>query len=222
MAKELYHGSKNGIHGNINPTVDRESCDFGKGFYTGDNPNQPMGLIANWDNSIFYTLNCNITGLKVKEFGATYSDNIDWELYVAYNRGRLDTKYEILNNRYLAYNNYYDIIGAIADDCMFRAINEFFDGNISDLALIEALKFVDLGNQYLFKTPYSCNKEHLMIIESRHLEADEIVQADEAEKQRIKSSKNLIDTLKIMYRHSTDCKYFDEIIKEYTDAKDNI
>ena len=30
----LYHGSKNGLAGNIRP-ISRELCDFGKGFYMG-------------------------------------------------------------------------------------------------------------------------------------------------------------------------------------------
>ena len=43
----LYHGSKSGIRGNIRPDLGRSMCDFGKGFYLGDLPDQPIGLIAN-------------------------------------------------------------------------------------------------------------------------------------------------------------------------------
>ena len=43
----LCHGSKSGIRGNIRPDLGRSMCDFGKGFYLGDLPDQPIGLIAN-------------------------------------------------------------------------------------------------------------------------------------------------------------------------------
>ena len=41
----LCHGSKSGIHGDIKPQS-RSACDFGDGFYMGDKPEQPKGLIA--------------------------------------------------------------------------------------------------------------------------------------------------------------------------------
>ena len=41
----LYHGSKSGIKGHIEPKS-RDACDFGQGFYMGDLPDQPKGLIA--------------------------------------------------------------------------------------------------------------------------------------------------------------------------------
>jgi len=48
--KRLYHGSKNGIKGDIKPES-RERCDFGCGFYLGDKPDQPKGLIAQRSNN---------------------------------------------------------------------------------------------------------------------------------------------------------------------------
>ena len=41
----LYHGSKSGIVGEIAPKS-REMCDFGKGFYMGTDPGQPLTLIC--------------------------------------------------------------------------------------------------------------------------------------------------------------------------------
>ncbi len=52
----LYHGSKSGIKGEISPFDIRENCDFGRGFYTGELPTQPMGLIAGWKDHVFYEL----------------------------------------------------------------------------------------------------------------------------------------------------------------------
>ena len=44
----LYHGSKSGIKGHIAP-ICRERCDFGKGFYMGTEPYQPLTLISDFE-----------------------------------------------------------------------------------------------------------------------------------------------------------------------------
>lgn len=48
----LYHGSRGGIEGNIKPES-REKCDFGKGFYLGENPMQVRGLICGDSDPVF-------------------------------------------------------------------------------------------------------------------------------------------------------------------------
>ncbi len=48
----LYHGSKSGIKGDIAPNS-RDACDFGQGFYMGDLPDQPKGLIAEFPDNRF-------------------------------------------------------------------------------------------------------------------------------------------------------------------------
>ena len=51
----LYHGSKSGIVGEIAPKS-REMCDFGKGFYMGTDPGQPLTLICDFEKSKFYVV----------------------------------------------------------------------------------------------------------------------------------------------------------------------
>lgn len=81
---KLYHGSKKGLEGNIKP-ISRELCDFGKGFYMGTEQTQPMTLICNYENATMYNLEMDTSLLSVKELPL----NIDWALFVAFNRGRL-------------------------------------------------------------------------------------------------------------------------------------
>lgn len=81
---KLYHGSKNGLKGNIKP-ISRELCDFGKGFYMGTEKTQPMTLICNYENATMYDLEIDTSNLFVKGLPL----NIDWALFVAFNRGRL-------------------------------------------------------------------------------------------------------------------------------------
>ena len=51
----LYHGLKSGIDGAIAP-MSRDRCDFGKGFYMGDEKSQPLTLICNYSNATCYTV----------------------------------------------------------------------------------------------------------------------------------------------------------------------
>ena len=60
----LYHGSKSGIKGPIAP-ISRERCDFGKGFYMGTEPYQPLTLISDFEESKFYVISLDMTGLRV-------------------------------------------------------------------------------------------------------------------------------------------------------------
>ena len=62
----LYHGSKSWIDGTIAP-MSRDRCDFGKGFYMGDEKSQPLTLICNYSNAKLYTLNLDLSDLKVFE-----------------------------------------------------------------------------------------------------------------------------------------------------------
>ena len=118
----LYHGSKSGIKGKIRP-VSRDKYDFGKGFYMGTAPSQPLTLIAVFDSSRFYIVSLDLSDLSYKEVPTC----LDWAMLVALNRGKLD---DYLNSPlYKKYKNMtLDkdlIIGNIVDDRMF-----FCDGQV--------------------------------------------------------------------------------------------
>lgn len=213
----LYHGSKTGIQGAIRCNSSRNECDFGKGFYTGDKEEQPMGLIAKWSQHQFYELECNLDNLNVREFGSTYMEQIDWALYIGFNR-RPDAylKYEKLCDRYRCYNSGYDvIIGPIADDKMFKLLDEFFAMKLCDKALLQGLTQVKLGNQYVFKTEKSCDKNHIQIISERKLKQDEIRYATAANNNRSMQTEDILRQLNARYRRAQDVKFFDEILEEW-------
>ena len=78
----LSHRSKSGIKADIAPNS-RDACDFGQGFYMGDLPDQPKGLIAEFPDNRFYELDCDFAGLKIKTFEEDANDQIDWALFIA-------------------------------------------------------------------------------------------------------------------------------------------
>lgn len=60
----LYHGSKSGIEGVIEPKS-RKQCDFGRGFYMGTDPGQALTLICDYEKSKFYIVSVDVNELKL-------------------------------------------------------------------------------------------------------------------------------------------------------------
>ena len=82
----LYHGSKSGIEGKIEPKS-RKQCDFGAGFYMGTEPSQALTLICDYESAKFYIVSVATDKHKVLDVPA----NIEWAMLVAYHRGRMET-----------------------------------------------------------------------------------------------------------------------------------
>lgn len=150
----LYHGSKSGVEGAIEPKS-RKQCDFGKGFYMGTDPGQTLTLICDYEKSKLYIVSIGTNELAHIEVPA----NIDWAMLVAYHRGKM----EKINGTSF-YNKYRDmtankdlIIGNIANDRMFFVIDNFFVGNVTDVALINSLSALQLGKQYVAVSQKGCN-----------------------------------------------------------------
>ena len=145
----LFHGSKSGIEGTIAPKS-RDKCDFGKGFYMGTEQTQPLTLICNYPDAKIYTLSVDLSGLKIMDIEV----GLDWALLVAYNRGKMESaKGTSIYNRYADLDKSCDmVVGYIANDRMFVVLDRFFNGEITDLALINSLSALKLGKQYVAKT----------------------------------------------------------------------
>lgn len=150
----LYHGSKSGITGNIEPKS-RSQCDFGKGFYMGTDPSQALTLICDYDKSKFYIVSVDTNELGILDVPA----NLEWAMIVAYHRGRMEKiKGTALYNKYHDMANGKDmIVGSIANDRMFYVIDNFFIGNITDAALVNSLSALELGKQYVAITQKACD-----------------------------------------------------------------
>ena len=144
----LYHGSKAGLEGPIGlkPGRNRTACDFGCGFYMGDEPTQPRTLICDGARPTLYMLSLDLEGLKVHRF----KTDADWAMFVAYNRGFLELYRQTSFYRELKrIREENDVIyGKIANDRIFAAMKLFFDGLIGVPALVKCLSVLNVGNQY--------------------------------------------------------------------------
>ena len=203
----LYHGSKFGIEGAIEPKS-RKQCDFGKGFYMGTDPGQVLTLICDYEKSKFYIVSVNLDELANIEVPA----DIDWAMLVAYNRGKM----EKINGTSF-YKKYRDmllnkdlVIGSIANDRMFFVIDNFFVGNVTDKALVNSLSALQLGKQYVAVSQKGCNSVRIEAeVELSYLER--LFMREVAEENRAKGISLANDICKNYRREGM---YFDEILDE--------
>ena len=203
----LYHGSKSGIKGKIEPKS-RSQCDFGKGFYMGTDPSQALTLICDYDKSKFYIVSVDTTDLKTIEVPA----DIEWAMLVAYHRGRMETiKGTPLYEKYRKMSKDKDIIiGSIANDRMFYVIDNFFIGNITDAALVGSLSALQLGKQYVAVTQKGCDAVQIEAeIELSHLERLYIQEVAEANRAKGVSLAN-----SICKNYRREGLFFDEILEK--------
>ena len=203
----LYHGSKSGIEGIIEPKS-RKQCDFGKGFYMGTDPGQTLTLICDYEKSKFYIVSVSTENLALIEVPA----DIDWAMLVAYHRGKME---KIDGTPF--YNKYRDmtqdkdlIIGNIANDRMFFVIDNFFVGNVTDMALVNSLSALQLGKQYVVISQKGCDAVRIEAeVELSYLERLFIKEIAEENRARGISLAN--DICKTYRREGM---YFDEILDE--------
>ena len=201
----LYHGSKSGIVGDVAPKS-REMCDFGKGFYMGTEPGQPLTLICDFDKSKFYIVSIDTKALDTVEIKA----DLEWAMLVAFHRGRMDKiKDTAFYEKYSRIDAGKDlVIGSIANDRMFYVLDNFFMGNITDLALVNSLSALKLGKQYVATTEKACaavrieREIPLSMMERRFLQ-------DESDANRQKGIALANDICKNYRREGN---FFDEIL----------
>ena len=203
----LYHGSKSGIDGKIEPKS-RPQCDFGKGFYMGTEVSQALTLICDYEKSKLYLTSVDLAGLQVVEVPA----DIDWAMLVAYHRGKMEKIagtpfYEKYRNITL---NKDLVIGSIANDRMFYVIDNFFIGNITDSALVNSLAALQLGKQYVAISEKGCNAVKIeKEIEISWLER--LFIKDVAEENRAKGVSMANDICKNYRREGL---FFDELLDQ--------
>ena len=204
----LLHGSKSEIQGDISPFVGRKSSDFGQAFYAGESVEQTTSFVTNFENSCLYILEFNEKGLKRYDFDV----NQEWMLAVAYFRGTLE-KYKnhpkIQNIVNIVKSADY-VVAPIADNRMFRIIDQFIEGLITDEQCQHCLASTHLGKQYAFLTTKATSQ--IKILDRCFISSKE-----RKEKQKIKEHDGELSENKVkeaMRSFRNKGKYIEDILDE--------
>lgn len=201
----LYHGSKSGIVGDIAP-ISREECDFGQGFYMGTSTLQPLTLVCGENKPVFYTVELDLSDLKVLEVGI----DMDWAMLIAYSRKEMESaKGTEIYEKYSCMAEGYDIItGYIANDRMYTELSRFFNRTLTDVALINCLSALDLGRQYVAITEKACRQ--IKIVNEIPLQPLELSALIDLSAARRREGIALAEEIEVSYRR--EGKFFDEIL----------
>lgn len=201
----FYHGSKKGIVGDIAP-VSHEECDFGRGFYMGTGTLQPLTLVCAEDKPKFYAVEFDLSDLKVLEVEI----GMDWAMMIAYYRKQMEhVAHTPIYEKYAHFADGYDVIvGYIANDRMYTELARFFNGTITDTALLKCLAVLDLGKQYVAITQKACDQ--IRILEERDLHLLERLALQDKSVQRRNEGIAMAD--EVVKKHRREGQFFDEIL----------
>jgi transcriptional regulator with XRE-family HTH domain len=206
-SKIIFHGSKNIIEGEISSNYGRANNDFGNGFYCGESIEQTTSFVSRFQDSSIYILKFDNKNLKCEFFDVDQ----EWMLAVAYFRGKLKEyeNNEIIKNIIEKVKNSDYVIAPIADNRMFRIIDRFIDGEITDEQCKHCLAATNLGNQYVFLTEKATSK--ISILERCYIARAEREFYYKQKEEDVNDSDNKVKFALIKYKR--EGKYIEEILK---------
>lgn len=209
MTKEklLFHGAKSTIIGNIDINKGRRNNDFGQGFYCGESYEQSASFVENFENSSVYYFSFDTSELKCLK----YEVNREWMLTIAYFRGTLD-KYKdssVIKKLISKLEKIDYVIAPIADNKMFRIIDSFINGEITDEQCKHCLAATNLGYQYVLLNEKAIS--NLKMLECCYLSNEERKYYRNLKSEDNKTSEDKVKFARIQYRGKG--LYIDEILK---------
>lgn len=202
----LFHGSKNGLS-QVKVDGSRNNCDFGNGFYLGENYNQALSFVCEKNKSSVYSFRYCLEGLKICRFDCT----MEWMIAICYHRGTLGLYSDNKKVRKIIdrINKADVIIAPIADNKMFYVMAQFTDGEINADVALHSLSASKLGMQYIFKTDKALDK--LIPIEKYYLCVPE---REDCRKMLIERGFEIDTKLKLAKREFKTGLYIEEIFDE--------
>ena len=203
--KLLFHGAKGIIEGPLNVHAGRINNDFGQGFYTRETYAQAISFVSGFEGSSVYYLDFDNRNLKSKE----YFVDQEWMMTIAYYRGALDNykNHTIVQNIIKNSRNCDYIIAPIADNRMFKIIDSFIQGEITDEQCKHCLAATNLGKQYVFVNDLAVSQ--LKIVERVYFADNEKNYYKEIRSSDSKLGEDKVKLARIQYRGKG--RYIDEI-----------
>ena len=203
----LFHGTKSAIIGNIDINKGRKNNDFGQGFYCGESYEQSASFVENFENSSVYYFSLDVTGLRCLK----YTVDRDWMLTIAYFRGTLNEYKDsiVIKNLISRLEGVDYVVAPIADNKMFRIIDSFINGEITDKQCKHCLAATNLGFQYVLLNDNAISR--LKTLECCYLSNEERNHYRKIKLEDNKISDDKVKLARIQYRGKG--LYIDEILK---------
>ena len=203
----LFHGAKSAIIGNIDINKGRKNNDFGQGFYCGESYEQSASFVENFENSSVYYFSLDVTGLRCLK----YTVDRDWMLTISYFRGTLNEYKDsiVIKNLISRLEGVDYVVAPIADNKMFRIIDSFINGEITDKQCKHCLAATNLGFQYVLLNDNAISR--LKTLECCYLSNEERNHYRKIKLEDNKISDDKVKLARVQYRGKG--LYIDEILK---------
>ncbi len=185
----------------------RKNNDFGQGFYCGESYEQSASFVENFENSSVYYFSLDVTGLR----SLKYTVDRDWMLTIAYFRGTLNEYKDsiVIKNLISRLEGVDYVVAPIADNKMFRIIDSFINGEITDQQCKHCLAATNLGFQYVLLNDNAISR--LKTLECCYLSNEERNHYRKIKLEDNKISDDKVKLARIQYRGKG--LYIDEILK---------
>lgn len=205
--KILFHGAKTKIEGELRLDFSKQKNDFGNGFYCGESLEQSAMFVATFPDSSLYMLEFCEENLVGRRFAVSR----DWMLMIAYFRERLGEHAQSeLIQRLVKDNQGIDyIVAPIADNRMFEIIDQFIDGEITDVQCQHCLSATNLGNQYVFVSEKALKQ--VQILERCYLSDSEKESYLNSRKENYEMNRDKVKVARRQYRDQGN--YIEDILR---------
>ncbi len=190
----LYHGSKGGIDGKIEP-CSRVRCDFGRGFYMGTDLMQAKSIVSDDDMPYYYKLRFRIS--EIPKDRIMILDEKYWLRTVLACR-KADREFDSLQiaKKVLKKLEHCDVVvGLVADGIMGEAMVSFIDNVLTDKGLFHCMTYVSYCLQVVAKTHEAC--KCIDILEEHPLKGQELQEAEKYADEKRMEFRNVVNNAKI-------------------------
>lgn len=172
----LYHGSRDGLDGEIRP-ISRTKCEFGSGFYMSQDVNAAMAVVCTSQCPVIYTVRINFD--KIGSDKCYHLIGKEWIYTVVAHRNKVPGFAENPDvQKVLNEISAYDIlIGETVDDRIGPAVKAFENGLLTDEGLLHCLNAGRGNLQVVAKTEKAC--KNIVVIGERDLTDGEYIAARE-------------------------------------------
>lgn len=203
----LFHGARTSITGPLQLSYSKRKNDFGPGFYCGESLEQSAMFVATYPTSSLYMFKFDTSNLKCKEFGV----NQEWMLMIAYFRDRLGplSNATMITSMLKELEDIDYIIAPIADNRMFEIIDQFIDGEITDIQCQHCLSATNLGKQYVIKSEKAL--QQIEILEHCYLSNSEKEYYLQSRQESLEVNRDKVKIARKQYRNQGN--YIEDILK---------
>ena len=134
------------------PGKEKETRDFGEGFYTTYNDRMYPIYLYSWsDRIILNRYRLSEQGLNILRL----ENDVRWLLIIAFHRSSFSRrpKYHLIRDIIRSYVSEFDlVVGTISNDRFFSAVDAFIGGTSTDFETTEIAQMLKFGTQYVAKS----------------------------------------------------------------------